>query len=182
LAPEDYVSYCNNESNALIQKREFGTLLYSIKYETVEYKALQELFGVNKTIDKKAFEQLRKEYEGLCYFTFKIESPGSQKSPIKSLARSEEDLAKLNMYCQTGLQQAFYIESNGIKIPCVLFHIEDDHNLANYNIISLAFEKDKIGQTQDFTLVFDDPLFKTGLIKFNISKELIQQLPTLKLS
>lgn len=182
LTPKEYVAYCNDESNGLIRKREFGSLIYSLKYEPVEYKALQELLGANGVVRQQDFEPLKKEYDSLYYFSFKIESPDSEKSPIKSLAKNEGDLAKLNMYCQTHLQEAFYMESGGHKIPCVLFHVEDDHNLTSYNIMSMAFDASELGNEQDLVFVFEDPLFKTGLIKFTLSKKQIDRLPTLKFS
>lgn len=181
LGPDDFISFCNDKDHGLIQTRPFNAVLYSLKYEPIEYKAIMDLKNSNIPVSRLNFEKTVKEYEGLYYFTFKMEHTGSDKSPIKSIIQSEADLAKVNQYCQSALTNDFYLESGTDKIPCVLFHLEDDYHISNYNIMSLAFEKDKVDMTQDIVFVFNDPFFKSGTLKFNISKESITQLPTLKL-
>ncbi len=182
LGPEAYMAYCNDGSKELIQERDFNNIRYTLKYEPVEYKALKEVMDNGSPSDYSKFENIKKEYEGLVYFVFKIENPGSKKSPIKSLVKSNEDLSRINQYCQSQLESNFYAESNGIKIPCAIFHMEEDHSLMNFNLVSFAFDTSKIDQDKDLTVVFDDPFFSSGTIKFNVSKNSFTRLPKLKLS
>jgi hypothetical protein len=181
INPDGYISYCNDEDNGLIQKREFDAIIYSLKYEPIEYKAISELTGEHKTITVQNFEKLKKEYNGLLYFVFKIENSNSEKSPIKSIARNQEDLSKLTQYCQSDLSKEFYLESGETKIPSVLFHIEDDYSLTNFNLISLAFDAKDIDLSNDIAFVYNDPFFKNGLLKFNISKESIKNIPKINI-
>lgn len=182
LGPEAYMAYCNDGSKELIQQRAFNNIRYTLKYEPVDYKALKELRDNGSSSGYAEFENIRKEYEGLVYFVFKIENAGSEKSPIKSLVKNNEDLSRINQYCQSQLESNFYAESNGIKVPCAIFHMEEDHSLMNFNLISFAFDISKIDQEKDFTVVFDDPFFNSGTIKFNVSKNTLTRLPKLKLS
>lgn len=176
---DNYKLYCNNEENGLIQKRTFENIIYSLKYEPIELKVINELKAEKKTWSTNNFNTLKSKYNGLLYFVFKIENSNSVKSPIKTLAKSEEELAKINQYCQSKLLNDFYLESGDIKIPAVLFHIEDDYNLTNYTLISLAFEN-KIPE-KDIVFVYNDPFFNNGLIKFHISKESIKDIPNIKI-
>jgi hypothetical protein len=180
MDPDRFITYCNSDKSGLIQKRTFGTVLFSLKYEPVEYKALIDLHNEKQSLSTDNFNKVKKEYEGLYYFVFKMEAVDSEKSPIKSLARNEEDLSKLQQYCQSNLAKDFYLESGGTKIPCVIFHIEDDYNITNTNLISIAFETKNIDADKDLVFVFNDPFFNHGLIKFNISKESVLNLPKLK--
>lgn len=182
LGPEAYMAYCNDGSKELIQQRDFDNIRYTLKYEPVDYKALKELKDNGGSTDYAEFENIKKEYDGLVYFVFKMENRGSKKSPIKSLVKSNEDLSRINQYCQSQLESNFYAESNGIKIPCAIFHMEEDHSLMNFNLVSFAFDKSKIDQDKDLIVVFDDPFFNSGAIKFNISKNSFTSLPKLKLS
>lgn len=182
LGPEAYMAYCNDGSKDLIQERDFNNIRYTLKHEPLEYKALKELRDNGAVSDYSEFEKIRKEYDGLLYFVLKIENPGSKKSPIKSLVKSHEDLARINQYCQSQLESNFYAESNGMKIPCAIFHMEEDHSLMNFNMVSFAFDANKIDQDKDLTVVFDDPFFNSGTIKFNVSKKSFTRLPKLKLS
>lgn len=182
LAPEAYMAYCNDQTKELTQEREFNNIRYSLKHEPVEYKALKEIRDEGQKEDFSKFQEIRKEYDGLLYFVFKIENLDSPKSPIKSLVKNHDDLSRINQYCQSRLDGNFYAESNGIKVPCAIFHMEEDHSLMNFNLISFAFDKSKIDQNNDLTIVFDDPFFNTGTIKFNFSKKTFTGLPKLKLS
>lgn len=182
LGPEAYMAYCNDGSKELIQQRDFNNIRYTLKYEPVDYKALREIMDNGTSSDYAEFEKVRKEYDGLVYFVFKIENPGSKKSPIKSLVKNNEDLSRINQYCQSQLESNFYAESNGIKISCAIFHLEEDHSLMNFNLVSFAFDASKIDREKDLTVVFDDPFFNSGAIKFNISKNTFTGLPKLKLS
>lgn len=179
--PSGFVSYCNDEENGLIQKRIFDPIIYSLKYEPIEYKVIIELNAERKLITRSDFDVLKSEYEGLLYFVFKIENSNSEKSPIKALAKSPEDLSKLNKYCQSRLSNDFYLESNNVKIPSVIFHLEDDYSLTNFNLISIAFESKNIDFNSDISFVYNDPFFNNGLIKFNISKESIKNLPKINI-
>lgn len=174
-----YLTYVDDINNDLVKIKELTNVIYTVKYEPVEYKTLKDFGNINK-LDSKEFETKRNEYSGLCYFNFKIESKNSNKSPIKSIARSKEDLSKLFQYCNTELEKDFYLESGDLIIPCKLFHFEDDHQILNYNLVSLAFESDKIDLTKnDIVLVYNDHFFNNGLLKFNFSKESIQSIPKL---
>lgn len=182
LGPDEFVAWCDNEEQGLVQKRTFNNLVYSLKYEPVDYKVVSELLNTGRPVTAESVNKLRQEYEGLYYFVFKIEEPGSQKSPVKSLAKNKEDLAKLTHYCQSALMDEFYMESGGLKVPCAIFHMEDDYSLTNFNLMAIAFEKSRIDAVQDLLFVFNDPFFKTGTIKFTIPKEFLTKLPKLKLS
>ena len=182
MSSSDFVSYVDAKDHGFIQQREFGNVKYSLKLEPAEYKTLKELTLTNSTINQSNFDSILKEYEGLYYFTFKIESLTSSTSPIKSIAKNEKDIAKIIQYCQSMLQTNFYLESDNGKEACALFHIEDDYHITNYNLVSLAFDLKKLDPNKDFAFVFDDPFFNSGVLKFNISRDLINKLPTLKFS
>lgn len=181
LSPDAYLSYCNDPSESLIQERSFGQLRYQLMYEPVSYKALKELQDSHAVIDVARLDSLKKEYEGLEYFVLKIENLSSGKSPLKSIIKNYEDLAKVNQYCQTNLEKDVYAESGGVKVPCALFHLEEDHNLVNFNMLSFAFESARLDPEKDLTVVFDDPMFNSGTIKFYFPKHSFNQLPRLKL-
>ena len=179
--PDEFISYCGNEENGLIQKRTFNNISYSLKYEPIEYKAINELNDTHLAISKQNFDSLKKEYEGLVYIVFKIENTGSNKSPVKSIARTEQDLSKLTQYCQSNLSNDFYLESGDRKIPAVIFHIEDDYSLSNFNLMSMAFDSKQIDADKDLVFVHNDPFFNNGPIKFSISKETIKKLPKINI-
>lgn len=183
LTDSEFVAYIDDTENGFVQEREFKDVKYSLKLEPAEYKAIKELKMTHTKMTKLSFDSILKGYDGLYYFTFKIESiKSATESPIKSLAKSENDLARINQYSLSMLQHDFYLESGNSKEDCILFHVEDDHHISNYHIISLAFDVNKLDKNKDFAFVFNDPFFNSGLLKFNISKEMITKLPTLKFS
>ncbi len=181
LSSSEFIAYVDDSENNFVQQREFNNITYTLKQEPIQYKAIKELTFAKKQITQSVFDSLAKQYEGLVYFTFKMESlSNSEISPIKSLAHNADDMAKIKNYCLSKLQNDFYIESNNAQFDCVLFHLEDDHNITNCNVISIAFDADSIDITKDVVFAFNDPFFNSGVIKFNIPKESFNHIPKIK--
>jgi hypothetical protein len=182
LSPQEFLVYCNSAENGLINEREVNNIAYSVKYEPIEYKVINEL-NIDKTeISLFNYNKLKTTYDSLYYFVFKIKNVSSSKSPIKLLAKNPEDLGKIMHYCNSDFSKQFYLESNDNKIEPVIFHYEDDYNLTNFNLISVAFEANKIDTDKDVVFVYDDPFFNNGLLKFEISKKSIKNIPKVNIN
>jgi hypothetical protein len=49
-------------------------------------------------------------------------------------------------------------------------------------LISVAFEANKIDTDKDVVFVYDDPFFNNGLLKFEISKKSIKNIPKVNIN
>ena len=176
---EDFISYLNNEENDLTQKKMFNDVSFILNYEPIELKVLQD-FNF-KQVPAKKMEEKKKEYEGMIYFKFKLQSKdGVAKSPFKNVINSKEGLNKLKQYCLSYLINDFYIETNSKTKAPDLFYLEDDFSMLNYNQICLAFDSTNLNiANEGFTFVYNDQLLNNGLMKFKITKETLNSIPKL---
>jgi hypothetical protein len=81
-------------------------------------------------------------------------------------------------YFSYTFQEEIYLEKDGKKIPCSLYHFERSYNLSSKRSFMLGFEIPKESRDKESTLVINSNLLNTGPVKFNY---LMNDLPKLKL-
>lgn len=180
LSPDQYMAYVDDKDNGLAVSRTLNNIVFSAKYEPVAYKAIRELKDLDSSLTQKNYQAMEANFKDYCYFIFRIGSSSGSKNPFKALARTQEDYAKIFRYTQTAMQRDFYLESDGKTLPCVMYHMEGDHNMLNYSLISLGFESKNIDPAKDLTLVYNDQVFECGPVKFTITQQAQTNLPHIK--
>lgn len=173
-SPAEYISFIENEENGLRVTKEIERIRFTLQYKPLDLAVLSELKGKSK--DEKLFRKTRKEFEGMQYFNFRVES--STGPDLLKFDGTIDDGTKMN-YLAFEMQKDLFLVDGLDTLPCRIFHYERTYNIAPYSDFILAFEESAKNNKHDKTLIFEDRLFNTGTIKLKIRREDILNVPTL---
>jgi hypothetical protein len=124
LSREDYIQWVTNYDNGLHVRKNVNEFVFDLQYKPVDLVNLE-----------------RKEtnvQDSLKYFTLKIGEANQQDL----LQHGASDIAAVqqNLYYYSYLfQNSIFLEYNGIKFPCVLYHFERSDS-KNRCVFNLGFE------------------------------------------
>lgn len=174
LSHSEYMSYVENEENGLKVKKEVEDMEYTLQLKPTDYVTLFEL--KSKAKDEKLFNETKKEFEGLQYYTLRIQS--KKFSNLLNFDGQRDDGSKLD-YLAFKMQDDLKLVDGTDTLSCMIYHFERTYNITPYCDFLIAFEKSKGKGITDKTLIFDEKLFNSGIIKFKIRKEDIENIPSL---
>lgn len=182
LSPFQFREWVNSTSSQLIQRKSIDEYKYELKYLPVEYMITNE--EKSNKLNKVVYDSLKKEYDGMEYFELKLSVEGFNDEPAKYNSINMSDYQQKIMYLSFAMQNDLYIELKGNeKIKCKLFHNERIYGVAPYSKFLFGFSKEDLKKdVNEFKVVFNDQLFKTGKIKFNWEMTTLNNIPKIKLS
>lgn len=184
LSPEAYRSWINAPDCPLRAKFTSGGFTYEALYKPLEYVAYVE----SRT---KPSAEGAERFVGLQYFDFWIKHKSLSGDLLKATSSSDELYFKRLMYCFSGMEADVYVEEDGQRYPCRLFHHPRTHGLTPGLSFVMAFERpadelEALRNKQDFpfrdkTLVFKDGLFGNGVMHLVIKGDDLTNRPALDL-
>jgi hypothetical protein len=180
LNPQQYASWVTNEKHGLVIKKVMNGIEYKVQLKPLDFVALLEE-GSN-AIDRKKFEQDKKDMEGFEYFTFYISTSDHKKDVLSAYSNDQNDYFSRLNYFANMMQDDIYLQNGDEKVPCAMFHYERDYNLTPFQKFSIAFKLDKQKIKTDQILVFNDRILNNTTIELPISKKAIKDLPDLKIN
>jgi hypothetical protein len=178
LTPADYIEWCENEANGLKQTKEIGDFKFSAFMTPVDYLALKEL-KQDELPDAKKVAAGKKEYEGLTYFSFRIENTKQQDELLKINLSSDNEYYGRLEYFSFKMQQDFKLIAGNDTVACGLYHFERIYGLAPYATFVVGFPA--TSKNEDLKLWYHDNIFNNGIIILNFNKEIVNHLPKLKM-
>lgn len=176
LSPSEYLKWAKSEDNELTVTKEEGGFNYSLQYRPLDLILLQEL-GPNAT--QEEWDKLATEFEGMEYYTLKIEVPGLQQEVLKVGADSETDYQKRIHYCNSGFQDDIIRITDSDTSKCKLYHFDRMYQVAPYITFSLGFEK--MEDRGDRTIRIHDRLFSGLILNFHFDSQTFSNQPKLQL-
>lgn len=183
LPVDDYMRWVENKDNGLQVEKKIGEVTFSALYKPYEYLAIMETGKENLT-SAKLKERIH-AYEGLQYFTFKIEANNTQKELLKTGIHSEQDYYSRLEYFSFEMQKDFKLIEGTDTLDCVLYHFERIYGLAPVATVVLGFPLTK-GDLQESkinkTIGYTDRVFGAGNVYMTIRKENLDQIPQVKLN
>jgi hypothetical protein len=141
LAPKDYVQWNENPENGMIIEKTIGDFSFSSFYETPEYLALKE-FG-DTQFTKKEYEEKLMEYDGMEYFSFRIQSLSNTEELLKVGIKSDDEYYARIEYFSFKMQKDFKMIEGNDTLDCKLFHFERVYGLAPKATFIMGFSSDK---------------------------------------
>ncbi len=165
LEKRDYIQWIIGYDNGLHVKKAVGDFIFDLQHEPVEYQSLvRSAVSVTKSDD-------------LQYYTLKV----SLRDPTGDLLLYNiNDVAgkQRNLYYYSYLfQNDIFLEEDSFKLPCVLFHFEQNDLLKTRTFV-LGFENPQKESAKETKLIIQSSQFGTLPIKIQISKH---NIPTLRL-
>jgi hypothetical protein len=174
---EAYLSYLNSDESGLIMKKTFSGITYKLKCLTPEQLCLR--FNGRKTISRTEYDSQVKEYsEQLSFVMLLQDEKGGSK--VRDLVFNKGSYGEALNYANSEMNKHIQLETTPGIIESGLVHLESANSLQPVLRISISFSGIK-NMEDGFTLIFNDNIFNNGPIKFNYSKQVLEELPKLNI-
>lgn len=171
LGQDEYVQWVHDYANGLHVKKEAGDFVFDVQFTPAEYKRLQN--NQLKEIDRNQ----RPEQEEMQYYTLTVSSQDPGADLINYNVQEAGDKQRRLYYFSYLFQEDIYLEENGKRVSCVLYHFEKPVDLKRSSTFVLGFENPN-PQPETVKLVIDSEQFSALPIKIKINKD---NIPALKL-
>jgi len=176
--PTEYLQWSENPENGMIAEKTIDDLSFSAFYKTPEYLVLKE-FG-NGEITKPEFDKKIKDYEGMQYFSFKIQDIKDEKELLRKGLKSEQEYYSRIEYFSFKMQKDFKLIEGTDTLNCLLFHFERSYGLAPNAVFTMGFEPGK-NKTSTKSILYQDNVFNVGNIYLTIKDKDLVKLPNLSI-
>lgn len=177
LSPKEFLLWYENPENKMITEKTIGDFSYSCFYKEAGYLAIKE--WSNDSLKNDIKEKI-KEYEGMQYFSYKIQSLSSQDELLKIGISSEDEYYSRIEYLSFKMQKDFKLIDGTDTLDCKLFHFERNYGLAPNASFTLAFEKGKRNNNSK-SLIYEDKVFGNGTIYLTIKENDLNNIPKISI-
>jgi hypothetical protein len=177
LSHQEYVKYVNTLENGLIQTKNIQNYEFKLKYKPTQYMALQQC--ITNALPISEVHNIYDEFDGLIQFNFSIKDFGIGGE----LLNKDEGYETFNdkfFYYAFDVQNDFYLIHEKDTLACKISHMERTYGIKDASTFVLAFEKPSVIKS-DLIFYYDDHILNCGLVRFKISKKMLNNLPELKI-
>ena len=183
LESHEYIRWIENPQNGLVKTKQINDILFIAQLKPIDYYILQN--NQFQPIDSDLYINILQDVSGLIYFQYRIHLLNSNINPILS-DKLNIPYNKALSYLAFQANQDFSLQIGRQIYPCLLHHFEQSHQLSPNVDITLGFELPPSSNytdvfKNDLTLIYDDKLFGVGKIKISFNKEVLTNIPSLKL-
>lgn len=140
-----------------------GDYLFEVLHRPAEYEVLMRH---GKSIGEESFREEKAKLDGMTYYELKIGVKGGKEDIMNYQSGNAQEKQQRIYYFSYDFQEDIYLEINGQKIPCALFHFERSYDLANTRKFMLGFSLGNDTTIETTTLVLNSQLLNTGPVKF----------------
>jgi hypothetical protein len=154
---QEYVSWIQNYENGLHATKKSGELVFDLQYQPAAYLELQQNAGAHAI-------------DSLQYYLLNIGVEGGRVDVARHRATNEVELQRLQYYFSYNFQNDIFLEEEGVRVSCVLFHHEQSLKSKNLKTFALAFPN-KFPDSEKAKLVIESEVFGSLPIKIKIKKE-----------
>jgi len=170
-APTNLSAYKNwfaSTENGYVKTRQVGQLEYKVMYTPAEYLVS------NNLSDQQVYTQDALEAQLAAYSTgrnfilqvgFNTPEPAAGEALIAAQAASYEQYAERIQNLAFKLKERAKLVAGGDTCAPTIYHYERGFELAKRQTFLFSFPAPTA--SSEFTFIFDDPLFETGLNKFH---------------
>jgi hypothetical protein len=176
LSKQAYIKWVTSYENGFHQKKEQGGYTFDVQYKPAIYRAL---FETETLMDKKQLAHFLKEdsLDKMQYYDLRIGVKGGETDILKWDTPDEQVYYQKLYYFSYEFAKDIYIEHNGKKLECQLFHFERSYDLTALRTFVLGFER-PLGEDKGYVLVIASEVLNIGIVKIPFE---LKKLPELKL-
>lgn len=154
LDPDAYIVWVKDTENGLRKVKKANGFVFNVQYKPFE------LIWLEKGGDKS--KGVNTQNEGLQYLELSIKPETGTASILNIHAGSQQELQQNLYYYSYLFEHDIFLEIDGEKFPCSLFHFERGVD---------------VKPERTFSLGFDAPTPKNGLVTLLIKAERLSALP-----
>ena len=175
----EYLQWVNDPAHGLVVSRTVGGLRITVKYLPPEYRVFRELQASRKVESPDAESRTKAERRNAqsvaVLFTIAPDSTaGVSVGLIDPLAVAAQG-AELN----AALGEHLRIRADGHEYAPALSTLDNDGGIRSAITITAVFVDEgnptRLVQARNYEVVFDDPMFGTGISHFSFSREKIDE-------
>lgn len=175
LEKDQYVKWVQDQKNGLHVSKKVNDFIFDLQFQPTDYVLVQRHY---QKLHKDNYEEFEAEVDHLQYYVLKIEIADSKIDFINHGLQSIQEKQEKIYYFSYLFQDDIYLEEEGKKLPCVLFHFERAMDMKNSRTFVLGFEK-PLKEAESVRLVINSSdQFEGSKIKIKISKK---NIPSLKI-
>jgi hypothetical protein len=174
---EEFVRWATDKEHKLVKDKKISEINYQLAFIPMQSMAYLEL--KNDSITKKKFEEAENHYKEMSYFKFRIELIGGSGELLKYNLESNQQYSERINYMSFKMQKDIFLVQGRDTLSPGLFEFERIFEIAPYATVMFAFDKKKFSPESEFTIIYNDRLFKKGLIKYNYRPKLLIDLPNI---
>lgn len=133
LDRDEYIRWVQDVDNGLHTRKDFLDFTFDLQYQPTEYMLLQR--GADRTDGNTADNQSYMQY-----YTLTISVKENAVDFINYNVSNDLERQQKLYYFSYQFQDDIWLEENGKKLPCVLFHFEKSAGFNNSRTFVLGFE------------------------------------------
>lgn len=161
---KEYNVWINSKENGCILKKEIKNISYTAKYLPTSFLVMREKHISETILDT---DSLQSVYEKGINIYFRIDPLNNDVDIMYADVYNEEQFHQRVYDMNFNLKEMFSLEYKGERIYPSLFHLENDYGMSKGRGMDIVFPiTEKYNLNDEFTLIFDDEIFLTGINKF----------------
>lgn len=178
LKTDEYVKHIRNVDNGLRKIVEVGDWEYDIQYKPSDY--ILSLEQVSDSSRKRRQEELK----GTVWFNISFMNKTGKVSALRyGLGSIDEYDGRLGYFLNGAEAEIQMVYGLKDTLKPIAYEFENNYNLAPQETMVVGFKlpdgEERIHQ--DLQLVYNDKIYKTGIIKVKILKGSVENIPGLAL-
>ena len=171
----ELAKYINNSENGLFKEKTIGVINYKLKYLPTEYLVYKQLSANSK---KSVIDSLNMEYKNSITFLLSIGPSDDQSFDITQYGVSnyQEFSVLIEKMCFRADQLIYIQDKSGKEHKPAIVQMENINALEKHRNLMVVFHNESYF-SNDFSFVFNDELFSTGINKFLFRSKDINDVP-----
>lgn len=176
-----YTNWFSDKNNGYIKTKQVGSIVYKVIYTPAEYLMSQELED-NVQYKKEELALKLKELKEGRNFILQVGFSPDEDAKAENLIAAK--IKNYDQYKKIITDLSFNIESNASLVsgsdtiyPSI-YHFERGYELAKSQTFLFSFPV--LNEIDDMTFIFDDPMFETGINKFQFNN--LKRIPPLPIN
>jgi hypothetical protein len=176
LNAQEYIQYVEKKENGFFHEKKIGNVLFRLKSEPKYYKLAQAIIDDNLSGNKPKIEKYKTELGNQHYFILELENMRSETDLLTEGISDQNDYLLRVNYFSYDFDKDIHFVSGNDTLPCALFHYENSYGGTPKLRFLLSFAGKGSQQNE---IVFEDKIFNSGTVKFNLSDEELNNTPEL---
>ena len=165
LAPDQYIIWIQDYDNGLHVKREYADFVFDVQFQP------QDFFKLTAAQPEPAGDGS----VAMQYYLLRISCKDPSMDPVRYGVNNVSEWQQRLYYYSYLFQNDLFLEEDGVKYPCVLFHFEQS-DISNSRVFTLGFETSARGADRS-RLLIESEQFGSLPLRMEIVKE---KIPALK--
>lgn len=176
---QEYLNYINNPENELISTQEIAQLKIQVQYRPIDYQVLNELDL--DLINADTFKTQISLNQGTQFFLLRIGTKDNNSDPLRINLQNEDQYQQRISYLISSVKDDVKLIDGKDTLNCKMHHYERSYHLSNFHNILLLFDNpvEQNVEIKDKTIIFNERMLETGILKFKISHNAIQSIPAI---